>query len=108
MERGVRIPEDGGAGDFSWRGLLGGGIEGVEMDAQRPGMLARGFGKGLQFLQGEVGFAHLQPILRAADGDGVAQRQTGVGELVEAKVQLFGRRFGLGASVGGEGEDGGW
>lgn len=81
-------------------------MKGVEVDAQRPGMLPDRFRKGLQFPQGEIGFAHLQPVLGAAYGNGVAQGQTGVGNLVETKIELPGWRRWHMAPTGNERDDG--
>ena len=59
-----------------------------------------GVGKRGQFLQCEVWLAELQPVLGTANGQSGPQRQAGGGELVQAEVQLFGRRLGCGGLAG--------
>ena len=79
-------------------GSVGVGVVGGELNAQRPEVVARGFREGLQFLFSEVRLAEHEPKLGAADGEGVAQRQTRVGEFVEIELQLARRWRGLRAA----------
>jgi hypothetical protein len=51
-------------------------------------MAAGGFGEGLEFGQGAVGLAELEPEFGAAHGEGLAQGQTGGGGGIQVQGHL--------------------